>query len=392
MVVRRSGLLTGISLGLAVFTSQLAAQVPALSGPHPVGTRRFEWIDSSRAEVATLLRRDTANAPQPHQPMGPRHLTVQLWYPVTAASMSLPRAPYNPSAAAFVGVIRDTARLHQYGTMSGRAALGGNPLSDQRFPLLVFSPGGSMFAEDYTILLEDLASNGYVVAAIGHPGTSLVALADGSFGVESAWRPPAALTRSLDLDSLRKSWSFFRTRDMYMAADIAFAVQRVADARWSPVAGVVDTSRMGFIGHSTGGSVVTTAAKQSVASRRALVVYDVILPAVLFDGPLAAPFMLFRTTATNYPAGWTERLLDTFAGVGADGFDVLVADGTHQGFSDRRLFAAVDSAPAVALRQLHATTIFSRVFFDRFLKNGGAQMLTDSTLQAKYGVQVTPHR
>jgi predicted dienelactone hydrolase len=393
MTARHITVLIATSIGLSLPAgAQAAVQIPALSGPYAVGTHRFEWVDSSRAEIAGLSRRDSSGTPRSLPAAGARRLTVQVWYPVTPAATSLPRAPYNPSGAAFSGVIRDTTRLQRYRAMTGRAALGGTPVSEL-FPLVVFSPGGSMFAADYTLLLEDLASHGYVVAAIAHPGTSLVAFADGSFGVESAWRPPSTISRSLELDSLRVSWAFFRARDAYMAADIHFAVRSLADAHRSPVAGIIDTSRIGFAGHSTGGSVATTAAMKYDVRHEAVIVYDVILPGVLFDGPLLTPLMLFRTTAANYPPGWAERLLSAFDGMRADGFDVLIEGGTHQGFSDRAVLAASDAGTrTAALRQFQATLAYSLAFLDHYLKGRSASEISDSARQVRYGVRLQRRR
>jgi len=394
MTARQITVLIATSIGLSQpVGAQAAVQLPALSGPHAVGTQRFEWVDSSRAEIAGLSRRDSAGTPRSLPAAGARRLAVQVWYPVTRAVTSLPRAPYNPSGAAFSGIIRDTTRLQRYREMTGRAALGGTPISGELFPLVVFSPGGSMFAADYTLLLEDLASHGYVVVAVAHPGTSLVAFADGSFGVESAWRPPPTISRSLELDSLKMSWDFFRARDAYMAADIRFAVRSLADAHRSPVAGIIDTSRIGFAGHSTGGSVATTAAMTYDVRHEAVIVYDVILPGVLFDGPLVTPLMLFRTTAANYPPGWAERLLSAFDGVRAAGFDVLIEGGTHQGFSDRAVLAASDTSTRTsALRQIQAAVAYSVNFFDRYLKGRSGSDISDSARQSRYGVRVQRRR
>jgi len=373
--------------------AQTGAQLPALSGSYAVGTQRFEWADSSRTEIAKLSRRDSAGSIQPLPPAGARRVAVQVWYPSTRPNAALARAPYNPAGAAFAGIIGDTARLRRYREMTGRAILNGNPVKGERFPLVVFSPGGSMFAADYTLLLEDIASHGYVVAAIAHAGTSLVAFSDGAFGTESAWLPPRTLSQSLELDSLKKSWDFFRERDTYLASDIGFAMRRLLDRKWSPLSSIIDAGRVGFAGHSTGGSIATTAAMKSDVKHKAVIVYDVILPGVMFDGPLQTPFMLFRTTATNYPPGWTERLLGAFDQVRADAFDVLVEEGTHQGFSDRRLLAASDSATRTpALRELMAAAAYSVSFFDRYLKGRSQGCLADSSCEARYRVKVQRRR
>ena len=51
--------------------------------------------------------------------------------------------------------------------------------SAKRSPVLIFSPGGGMIREAYTAQLEDLASHGYVVAAISHPYDASVTIFPG---------------------------------------------------------------------------------------------------------------------------------------------------------------------------------------------------------------------
>src|SRR4051812_17754048 len=154
----------------ALASGQLRAQTPLPGGAYEVGTRRFEWTDTSRREVAALLRLDSAGVAQPVPASGPRRIVVQVWYPASG-SASMQRAGYNPRAVAFEGLIRDTARLQRYRTMTGHGAQDAASAAG-KFPLVFFSPGSSMFLEDYTILFEALASHGYVVAALGYPGTS----------------------------------------------------------------------------------------------------------------------------------------------------------------------------------------------------------------------------
>lgn len=83
-----------------------------------------------------------------------------------------------------------------------------------------------MFVEDYTWRLAELASHGYVVAAVGYPGTSLVSFDDGAIGLKSAWRPPSTLSMRLGQDRLRSSWAFFQSPAAYLARDRWLAMQQ----------------------------------------------------------------------------------------------------------------------------------------------------------------------
>jgi pimeloyl-ACP methyl ester carboxylesterase len=247
-----------------------------------------------------------------------------------------------------------------------------------------------MFAEDYTTLMEEFASHGYVVAAISHPGINLVAYPDGAIGTEwTGWRAPQGLSMSLEPDSLRLSWQFFRSRDLYLAADVRFVIQSLESPDMSPFAVALDTSKVGVLGHSTGGAVAAAAASDADRTGiRALLVYDVILPGALFDAPIPVPFMLMRTSATNYPPGWSELQVETFSHLASDGFDVRVLGASHQSFSDRLLLAARTPDARVAL-EIHLKRIaeYSLAFFDRYLRRRNTALL-DVSSSGSSGVEV----
>lgn len=133
--------------GVTVTSSSLAHRpatvrigLPAPTGAHPVGTH-------------CLHARDTV---------------VRLWYPADRTSVA-PPAPYLPAGTA-ARLVRDLPDLPDdlltFPTHSGQdapAAVG------PRRPVLLFSPGLGTSAAFHTGLLEELASQGYVVAGIDHP-------------------------------------------------------------------------------------------------------------------------------------------------------------------------------------------------------------------------------
>ena len=85
-------------------------QPPEVTGDHEVATQEFTWVDESRVETFT----DTGEN---------RALTVKFWYPKEEGS----------------------------------------------YPLVVFSHGAFGVIDSNYSTCAELASNGYVVASIGHP-------------------------------------------------------------------------------------------------------------------------------------------------------------------------------------------------------------------------------
>ena len=368
--------------------------LPPPTGPHSISSSRFEWTDESRPEVADLARRDARGALRTVPASGARRVIVRVWYPAVSDARWVETAPYNAAAASLQGVLRDTARLALYGSTFTHATENRPVVPDARFPLVVFSPGSGMFAEDYTALLEDIASHGFIVAAIAHPGVNLLAFGDGSISGEwPGWRPPRTLSMSLEPDSLRRSWRFFKARDAYLAADVLFVIRRLMTPGATPLWESLDTARVGVFGHSTGGAVAAAAATADERTPiRALLVYDVILPGALYDQPIPWPFMLMRTTATHYPKGYTERQLETYGHLAADGFDVRLLGAAHQSFTDRLVLSArtVEGADSAALH-LRLIGEYSTAFFARYLKLESVPLLDDTT-RVRTGLTLTPFK
>jgi Platelet-activating factor acetylhydrolase, isoform II len=127
--------------------------LPAPTGPHQTGRMSFHWKDAAREELETKASDDK------------RELMVHLFYPADAKAEGN-RAAYAPDADAMRGPWNDAqvARITTLRAFSREdAAL---PRGKARYPVIVFMPGGGMKALTYHTLLEDLASHGWVVAAI----------------------------------------------------------------------------------------------------------------------------------------------------------------------------------------------------------------------------------
>jgi hypothetical protein len=139
-----------------------AAAYDAPSGPHPVGVRDGEVLDT------TYPTRRAGEG-------SGRRLMVRVWYPA-AAPGGTPR-PYLVGDE--VQVVRWSAEANgaplawadhlagvtTYGVAGAATAAG-------QFPTVVFSHGATSWVSQNTPLMEHLASYGYVVWALTHPGES----------------------------------------------------------------------------------------------------------------------------------------------------------------------------------------------------------------------------
>ncbi|MFI6504879.1 alpha/beta hydrolase family protein [Nonomuraea typhae] len=197
--------------------------LPAPTGPYPVGTVSLHLVDRSR--------------PDPWVDGRPyRELMVSLWYPAKKARGRL--APHmSPGAAADFG---KTLAPAMFGTEPGAvdwaatrtharqdAPMRGNP------PVVVFSPGLSAPRSVGTVLVEDLASRGYLVVTVDH-----------TYEAAQVEFPGGRVERTRLAEPTPE--------------DLAKAVKvRVADTRFvldQLARRGTDLSRVGMFGHSMGGS------------------------------------------------------------------------------------------------------------------------------------------
>lgn len=214
------------SVALAAFSvTGLAAEQPpstfgpdapelARLGPHAVGVETLTLVQHAQEDV---LAYDPATHSAPKRD---RTLVVDVWYPAHAAP-DAPRAVYS---AAFPGEAPGSpARF----TVPG-IAVRGAPFSGGPYPLVLVSHGYSNAPAAMTWITENLASKGYVVAAIHHDDPPIS---------DSAKFIGPVLRRPLDI------------------AFVAATLQRILAVRhW------IDPRRTALIGYSMGGYGVLTAA------------------------------------------------------------------------------------------------------------------------------------
>jgi hypothetical protein len=225
--------------------TQAEAALPAPTGPHKTGRMSFHWKDSARAELETSAPDDK------------RELMVHLFYPADA-NASGAQAIYVPDADAMRGPWNDgqVARITAMRAFSRENA--SPPRGKVRYPVVVFMPGGGMKALTYHALLEDLASHGWVVAAIDPPyNARAVRFPDGRVlgnlqPAERGWPQPRNREENL---------RFYQERIVHWARDVSFVIDQLAtlDRGNGPFARRLNLqSGVGVFGHSRGGQAAGT--------------------------------------------------------------------------------------------------------------------------------------
>ncbi|WP_432590081.1 alpha/beta hydrolase [Streptomyces sp. HD1123-B1] len=241
----------------------LTVRLPAPTGPHRIGVTTLHLVDHAR--------RDPWDAAIPV-----RELMVTVWYP--ARGHGGPVAPQMTARAA--RSFRKTAPLLRPGLPSAGVDWAATvthahpdaPARRDPCPVLLHSPGGGDPRTLGTGLAEDLASHGFAVVTIDHPG-------DAS---EVVFPRPAPYRRTLLRPTVfrrdpRMNPPQFHTAITTRVADTRFVLDRLAalaaghhpGTRHRPLPaglpGLLDLERTGVYGHSAGG---TTAAEALYEDRR----------------------------------------------------------------------------------------------------------------------------
>jgi predicted dienelactone hydrolase len=227
-----------VLLGLVTVTAQaqnridtVRADAPALAayGPHAIGVRTLRLVNPAQLDLLQIDPRAPLPAPLPRSD---RALTVEVWYPAQAGAVG------DTNLRALVRDGKTEVALR------GRAVRDAAPAAGAPSPLVIVSHGfpGNRFL--LSPLAENLASKGYVVAAIDHTDSTYDALGPRSFASTLVNRP---------LDQMF----------------VLNAMARLSRDAGSFLQGRVDADRAAIVGYSMGGYGALISAGSGV-SRKAV--------------------------------------------------------------------------------------------------------------------------
>jgi len=236
------GLLTAAPTGASgqEQPSRPTEPVPAPTGPYRVGTRDYSWTDSTRPELYT------------RNPSDHRQVLVQIWYPAEPAPGAA-TAPYLVGTATVTDsqVLKATAGRLSHSFLDAPVAS-----AAPRYPVLLYNHGGGWARWSASFTTEAMASHGYVVVSVEHPGFSQTGgFLDGTRFVADTLGFPAP-TGDLETDALA-SWAYLEDPVFrFWVADSRFVLDRLAelDRAPGPFQGRLDLARVGAFGWSFGGA------------------------------------------------------------------------------------------------------------------------------------------
>ena len=233
VVVVTAGLIAAVLVPSLVWRLS-PGQLPTPSGSEGVGRRELLVTDHNRAD--------------PFRAGAIRALSVFVFYP--AQPNAEPRAAYAPGlwAQALDAVAGGGSFLVRPSSSILGNGVADAPSASGHHPLLLFEPGYGKTALDYTALLEDLASQGFVVAAITPTGSAPVTVLDGQI----VHATPDGLADETDAQTFEAD---LRQRILPVwIDDFASVRSALAGQAGQPWSGQIDATHVGLFGHSFGGA------------------------------------------------------------------------------------------------------------------------------------------
>jgi dienelactone hydrolase len=348
--------------------------LPKPTGPYPVGTRIIYLQDTTRSEDQN-----------PHTGK-PRELVVQVWYPAAASDGQLAR--YQRKA--------ETTLATSYRSFLTTNSKANAPLAtaDKPFTVLLYNHGWSGRRTLNTFLTEELASHGYVVAAIDHPYNSgQVEMPDGRV-IEDAFGYDPINPAMHSVSQIMNTWNKELQKWVADETFVLGFLQNENENSKSFWYGRLDAKRTGAFGHSFGGA----------ASIQICSIDPRVHAALNMDGwtfgdisrrPADKPIMfIYGGVKLNSPPGltFTDRETRTEAELDsidrkevdsnlqqAGGYKLFVNNTSHMDFTDHTLvfpwrnWSKRDHISAVEIQTIVRAYVLA--FFDQSLRDGTPALL-----------------
>jgi dienelactone hydrolase len=364
--------------GLAICYTLPMFHLPKTTGSYPVAIQTLHFIDPVRVE---------SHAGAPHKP---REVTIDIWYP--SASRTGKHGIYR--------LLAECDLRSTYQSVLKTDSLQDAPIAQGKFPIILFNHAWRGFRQRSTYIMQELASQGFVVVAISHPyNAAKVLMADGSVAdgrnqpdLGSFYNKPI-----LTLDQRLAMWNeelTIQTADDKLVLD---DLTQINDSSTNTLAGHLDLTHVGAFGHSFGGNVSAQLAHDDPRVLSAIVLDGVLhgpvgstgLPKPLFriqaESPEAkpgdenSPIQSTRVHAqmSNLGEGNLARSFHKFGG-----YQVVLRGIDHENFTDKGFFSPFHSLTGIGSipmpRAAFLIDSYIVAFFTQTLKGKPQPLLTDT--------------
>ena len=372
-------------LGLMWLDHNRETTLPTPTGPFAVGRTTYVWSDLGHLD---------ATAPQPGTK---RELLAWIWFPAAPRQQSqafddyLP-APWRTALERQSGALltnfltRDLSRVRSHSIRDAELSP-----QNRSYPLVLMRAGLAALTTDYTTLVEDLASHGYVVVGFDAPYRSFVVVfPDGRVIARAPQNNADLVSGPLQeqlANKLAQAWS----------ADMGFALDQLERLNTSDPSGRflgrLDMQRVGVFGHSLGGATALQFCHDDSRCEAGIDVDGAPLGSVVADG-VTQPFMfLLSDHKGESDAGEPEAIRQAGANIHSiydrlpddRGLMIMIRGADHYRFSDdgamlksplmMRVLRTVGVVRLDGRRQVALTAHYISTFFDVYLKGAPAPQL-----------------
>jgi predicted dienelactone hydrolase len=336
--------------------------LPTPGGPYPVGTFTRMLVDDSRREIYSA------------NPDEPRRFLIQVWYPAASVA-GLKMVPWMPEAklvapaiAAWLDLPGFSLDHLQYARIPSYSNA---PLAqaESAYPLLLFSHGWSGFRTQSSSLMHELASYGYVVAALEYPYASILTVfPDGTVAKHN----PQILPSGVSDEEYQRAAQ--RLVDQW-TNDLTFALNTLESMNLpgGEFAGRLDLQRVGIFGHSTGGGATVEFCYRDLRCKAGLGLDTWMTPVSpqTRTGGVSQPFLFLFSELWSTE---TNKALFTELQLHSPQAQSLTIQGTaHLDFTDLPLLTPLAAqlklkGPLEGHRVLKIINTDARAFFDQTLK------------------------
>jgi predicted esterase len=371
--------------------------LPAPSGTFGIGRIGYEWIDLSRPD------------PYSTDPQAHRDLMVYLWYP-SARGKTGQAGWYLPGAGAMDADSDLQPHMKQEFEaawpliVSGKIrphAIENAPVANtpRKFPVVLFSHGLGSTGFEYTSLIEELVSHGYVVAAVEHTYTALaVVFPNGRIVPFHQETIPSDLSADERFKRMMASVGIGISTG---ASDLVFVLNRLekmneAGQRHFLLSGRLDLKNVAAMGHSAGADFATRACQLDERMKACVSLDGGMPPVSAFpefpDGKrFRQPVLLLEVDHSGdrkpySEAQYTDYLKEKEVELNRCPMGsyhvILKAPGLYHGsFSDYGLLAAQGRVgeTQTALHNLRLTQSFTLAFLDKYLKQANETLLDNAS-------------
>ena len=373
-----------ITLGIAVMPAILlpVPRTPKPTGTFDVGTITFSLVDSSREE---LYGPETGS---------PRTISVKIWYPIDKG-VDGEIAHWLENMDVMGPALAEKLNLPlfflEHIKYSQSYAVIDAPISNSqsKYPLLLFSHGWGGFKSQNTYQMEQLASSGFIVIAPDHTyGAMATILPDGSVALNN----PDALPHGSNLSDDEFVSAVHQLGDQW-SGDLSFIldylIQPGVDNPIKLLEDRLDYSRIGVLGHSTGGGAAIQFCANDTRCQAALGM-DPYMDPVSFqiqEQGLSKPYLAMFSESWAKESGRNNSIFNRFyENSTEDRYRYYLEDTKHYDFTDLPAFSPL--APYLGLKGtldgkqvMKIINAYSLAFFGKYLVEDGGTLLDEPSAE-----------